>query len=76
MKKSSRENITNRQRIKKIFLKYICGQNDSPSCQEGPSKEEIRKMTSITEDPRSKLFLDINAVICVGVAVFLHGFWG
>ncbi|CAD5122669.1 DgyrCDS11079 [Dimorphilus gyrociliatus] len=69
------DRVTKGQRIKQLLLKYVCGQNQNSNSQEGPTKEEIKKMTSIVEDPKSKLLLDLGAAVCVGVAIFLHGFW-
>ena len=37
--------------------------------------EMQKDMSEIYEEPRMKKILDINAVICVAAAIFLHAFW-
>ncbi len=66
-------------RIRDFLVRWLCGVEKRGKVPPKLSKEEQRelqlKATSIEEDPYWSNILGINAVICAGVAVFLHGFW-
>ena len=70
--------VTRKDRSDRFCLKWFCG-IDKDAVKIKLTKEEIREatleLTNIDEDPFWKKFLDINAAICIGVCVFLHGFW-
>ena len=39
------------------------------------TQEHLLRFTSIKEDPRWKMFVDINCVVLILLVVFLWGFW-
>ena len=65
-------------RIKYLATKWLCGVDKAhkpPKLTKEELRNQIIKNTDIKEDPFWKRVLDINAIICAAVAVFLHAFW-
>ena len=63
--------------FKTCFKKYVCGM--AAVSKKNMTKKEFlemqKAMSEIYEEPRMKKILNINAVICVAAAIFLHAIW-
>ena len=61
---------------KQKMVNYICGDNKPKRRMTKEMMLELQEeATNITEDPKMKKILNINAVIALAVCVFLHGFF-
>ena len=58
-------------------LLWFCGLQDTEESQQAASEqtEHLKKITSLKQNRKAKLFLLINAFIICFIAIFMYGFF-
>ena len=61
------------------LMKYVCGVDRNHPVKKLTKEEKIAQriaISNISEDPKWKKFMNIQAIICAAIAVFIHAFFG